>query len=88
MCGLAGILSRNLRIWQGICSVTPTMGTHSLQQGQDEFYFSRPGHPADQATFIFKRIATKRPETRFLQAKLVLVESATDLACGTQLHYS
>jgi len=42
-------MSRHLCLPEEICSAIPTTDTYSLQQGQDEFYFSLPYHKMDIA---------------------------------------
>jgi NAD+ synthase len=42
-------LARHLGLPEEVCSATPTTDTYSLQQGQDEFYFSLPYDKMDIA---------------------------------------
>lgn len=42
-------LARHLKLPESICSAIPTTDTYSLEQGQDEFYFSLPYEKMDLA---------------------------------------
>jgi NAD+ synthase len=49
-------LARHLGLPEEICTAVPTTDTYSLQQGQDEFYFSLPYREMDLALWSYNHM--------------------------------
>ncbi|HED36363.1 MAG TPA: NAD(+) synthase [Gammaproteobacteria bacterium] len=60
-------MSRHLCLPEEICSAIPTTDTYSLQQGQDEFYFSLPYHKMDVALWALNHGVSVNELAQYLE---------------------
>ncbi len=60
-------MAKHLRLPENICNAVPTTDTYSLEQGQDEFYFTLPYQQMDAALWCYNNLISAIELARHLQ---------------------
>ena len=67
-------LARHLELPEVICSAVPSTDTYSLEQGQDEFYFSLPYQQMDIALWCYNHQRAPGELARYLDVEIARAE--------------